>query len=117
MVMVKSVIGVSHQGLRDWVIQRITAVILALATIGFISYFMLHPGLSFVEWRMLFTPLSMKVLTLIIVLSLVYHAWVGIWTVVTDYVKPALLRFVVHVLVFLTLLACFLWALLMMWGF
>lgn len=115
--MVKSVLGVNHQGLRDWVIQRVSAVIIALATMGFIGYFMLHPNLSFVEWRMLFASLSMKVLTLIIALSLVYHAWIGIWTVVTDYVKPALLRFMVHGMVFLTLLACFFWALLTMWGF
>jgi succinate dehydrogenase / fumarate reductase membrane anchor subunit len=115
--MVKSVLGVSHSGLRDWVIQRMTAVILAICTLGLAYFFIANPNFSFVEWRMLFAPVSMKVLTLLVVLSLAFHAWVGIWTVVTDYVKPALLRFVIDILVFLTLLACCLWSLLIVWGF
>jgi succinate dehydrogenase / fumarate reductase membrane anchor subunit len=115
--MVKSVLGVNHQGLRDWVIQRITAIIIALGTLGFAVYFVLHPHLSFVEWRMLFSSLWMRVATLLLVLALAFHAWVGIWTVITDYVKPALLRFLLEVMVFLTLLTCFLWALLTMWSF
>jgi succinate dehydrogenase / fumarate reductase membrane anchor subunit len=115
--MVKSVLGVNHQGLRDWVIQRISAVIIALSVLGLTYYFLTHPNISFVEWRMLFAPMGMKLATLFVVLALAFHAWVGIWTVVTDYVKPALLRLVVHICVLLTLLACFLWSLLIVWGF
>ena len=115
--MVKSVLGVNHQGLRDWIVQRITAILIAISTFGLAYYFIAHPNFSFVEWRMLFAPVGMKVLTLLVVLALAFHAWVGIWTVVTDYVKPALLRFVIDVLVFLTLAACFLWSLLIVWGF
>lgn len=115
--MVKSVLGVNHQGLRDWVIQRISAIIIGIATISLVAYLMCHRDLSFVEWRMLFAPTGMKVVTLIVVLALAFHAWIGIWIVITDYVKPALLRFAIEVLVFMTLLACVLWALLMMWSF
>lgn len=115
--MVKSVLGVNHQGLRDFVIQRITAVLLAICVFGLAYYFLAHPNFSFVEWRMLFAPTGMKILTLLAVLALAFHAWVGIWTVVTDYVKPALLRFFIHICVILTLLACFLWSLLIVWGF
>jgi len=115
--MVKSVLGVNHQGLRDWIIQRISAIIIALACFGLAYFFVANPNLSFVEWRMLFSPISMKIATLLVVLSLAFHAWVGIWIVVTDYVKPALLRFVIHVLVFLSFLVCFLWSLLIVWGF
>ncbi|HSW70598.1 MAG TPA: succinate dehydrogenase, hydrophobic membrane anchor protein [Gammaproteobacteria bacterium] len=115
--MVKSVLGVNHQGLRDWLIQRITAFILALATVGLVYYFWRHPNCSYLEWRMLFAPMSMKVLTLLVVLALAFHAWVGMWTVVTDYLHPAFLRFIIHVLVLLTLVSCFLWTLLIIWGF
>lgn len=114
--MVKSVLGVSHQGLRDWVIQRITAIIIALGVLGLATYFITHPHLSFLDWRMLFSPLWMHMLTLLVVLSLAFHAWIGVWTIITDYVKLALLRFLLHVFVFLTLLACVIWALLM-WSF
>lgn len=115
--MVKSVLAVNHQGLRDWVIQRLSAVLMTVATVGLVVYFLTHPKLSFVEWRMLFSSPLIKVLTILVTLSLVFHAWVGIWTVLTDYVKPALLRFALEVLVFLSLLACFIWSLLIVWGF
>lgn len=115
--MVSSVLGANHQALRDWVVQRVTAVIIALCVLGLAYYFISHPNVSFVEWRMLFAPVGMKVFALLVVLSVAFHAWVGIWTVVTDYVKCASLRFLIHVLVVLTLLACFLWSLLIVWGF
>ncbi len=115
--MVSSVLGANHQALRDWVIQRITAVLIALCVLGLGYYFVRHPHFSFVEWRMLFAPTGMKVLTLLIVLALAFHAWVGIWTVVTDYVKSASLRFLIHITVILVLLACFLWSLLIVWSF
>jgi len=115
--MVKSVLGVNHQGLRDWIIQRITAIILALCTIGLAYYFITHPYFSFMEWRMLFAPIGMKVFVLLVILSLAFHAWVGIWTVVTDYIKLTSLRLVIHVLVLLTLISSFLWTLLIVWGF
>ncbi|HVY53846.1 MAG TPA: succinate dehydrogenase, hydrophobic membrane anchor protein [Gammaproteobacteria bacterium] len=114
--MVKSVLGVNHQGLRDWVIQRISAIIIALASVGFIGYLMSHPGVGFFEWHSLFASMGMKVFTLIVILALAFHAWIGVWTVVTDYVKPAMLRFAVNIAVFMTLLACVIWALLMMWS-
>lgn len=117
MAMVKSVIAVNHQGLRDWMIQRVTAVILTLGVFGFVAFFITHPHLSYVEWRMLFSSFWMRVAFLMLVLSFAFHAWIGMWTVMTDYIKSSSLRFVFHVLVFLTLLANFLSALLMMWSF
>lgn len=115
--MVKSILGVNHQGLRDWIIQRLSSILIALSVLGLSYYFLVNPHFSFVEWRMLFAPMGMKVLTLLVVLALAFHAWVGIWTVVTDYVKPAGLRLLIHVSVLLTLLACFFWSLLIVWGF
>jgi len=114
--MVKSVLGVSHQGLRDWAIQRVTAILIAIYSIGLLAYFLLHPELVYSEWRQLFSHVSMKVATLIFVLSMLFHAWVGIWTVVTDYVKCYVARASIHTLVLLLLMACFFWALFILWS-
>lgn len=114
--MVKSILGVNHQGLRDWVVQRISAIIMAIYTIGLVSYLVLHPGLSFPTWHMLFVPGWMKVATILFLLSVMLHAWVGVWTIFTDYVKPFVLRAILNVLVILTLLACFIWALTILWS-
>ena len=34
LVMVKSVLSVNHQGLRDWIIQRVSAIVMAVYFIG-----------------------------------------------------------------------------------
>ena len=52
--MVKSVLGVNHQGLRDWLIQRISALFMAIYVIGLLIFLMMHPNLSYYEWQGLF---------------------------------------------------------------
>jgi succinate dehydrogenase / fumarate reductase membrane anchor subunit len=114
--MVKSVLGVNHQGLRDWVMQRLSAIILAIYSLGLITYIVLHPELSFAEWHFLFSQTWMKIATLLCILSLMLHAWVGIWTLFTDYVKPYILRALLNSLVLFLLIACFFWGLLILWS-
>lgn len=114
--MVKSVLGVKHQGLHDWAIQRISAVLMAIYAIGFLSYLMTHSGLSYAEWRGIFTPVWMKISTLIILASILFHAWVGMWTIFTDYVKPFALRAILDVCVILMLIACFIWGVMILWS-
>lgn len=114
--MVKSVLGVNHQGLRDWVIQRISAILMAIYTIGLIVYFLVHPGLSFAEWHYLFSQSWVKVATVLFILCVLFHAWVGMWTVFTDYVKPFVLRCILDFLVLLMLAACFIWGVMILWS-
>jgi succinate dehydrogenase / fumarate reductase membrane anchor subunit len=114
--MVKSVLGASHQGLRDWVLQRISAIIMAIYSIGLVAFIVCHPELSYAEWHGLFTATWMKVATLLTLLAVMFHAWVGMWTIFTDYVKCFVLRNVLYVLVLIMLAACFLWALLILWS-
>lgn len=114
--MVKSVLGVNHQGLRDWVIQRVSAVYMAIYTISLITCIICHRGLSYAEWRGIFLPVWVKVATIIFVVSVMFHAWIGMWTIFTDYVKPFVLRCILNVLVILTLTACFIWAVMILWS-
>jgi len=114
--MVKSVLGVNHQGLRDWVIQRVSAIIMATYTIWMVGYIAMHPGLTFAEWHNLFSEDWVKIVSLFFVLSLMFHAWIGIWTIFTDYVKPFVLRCILNIIVLLMLAACFFWAVLILWS-
>jgi succinate dehydrogenase / fumarate reductase membrane anchor subunit len=114
--MVKSVLGVNHQGLQDWLIQRVSAVVMAIYSIAMVAYFLFSSPLDFVNWHALFAHVWMKVATLLFVASFLFHAWVGMWTIFTDYVKPYWLTIVLNVLVFISLAACFFWALLILWG-
>lgn len=114
--MVKSVIGVNHQGLRDWLIQRVSALVMAIYTIGIVLYIAFQPELDYPDWYSLFAHTGMKIATILFLLALLYHAWIGIWTVLTDYVKPYLLRLLFNVIVLLALVAFFFQGLLILWG-
>jgi len=114
--MVKSVLSVAHQGLRDWIIQRASAIVMAIYSISLIVYVVTNPGLTFAEWHGLFSQVWMKIATLLVLLSLLYHAWIGMWTIFTDYVKPWVIRCVLNVLMFFGLAACFLWGLMILWS-
>lgn len=110
--MVKSVLGVSHQGLRDWTIQRVSAIIMLLYTVSLFLFLLCHPNLRFNQWHNLFQSSWMKVASLLFVASILYHAWIGMWTIFTDYVKPPILRVIIDFFVVILLFAAFIWALL-----
>jgi succinate dehydrogenase / fumarate reductase, membrane anchor subunit len=114
--MVKSVLSVSHQGLRDWVVQRVSAILMAVYSIGLSAYLVLHTDLSYAEWHYLFSQEWMKVATVLFILSLLSHAWIGIWTIFTDYIKPYVLRCILNFFVLLMLAACFFWGILILWS-
>ena len=93
--MVKSITNLSRSGLADWMIQRVSAVFLALYTLFLLGIFIANPNLGYEQWQHLFSIYWVKVFTLITLLSLVGHIWVGMWTVVTDYIHNAWVRFLV----------------------
>lgn len=87
--MVTAVTSLSRSGLSDWLVQRVTAVIL-LAFFGFVAYVLLT-GSGYAQWNALFEQTWMKVFTLLALLSLAAHAWIGMWGVFTDYLTERLL--------------------------
>lgn len=112
--MVKSVLGVKHQGLRDWLVQRISALILGIYTVGMFFFLVWHSDLSFAEWHHLFSLPMMKVANILFLFALVFHAWIGMWTIYTDYIKPFSIRIVLYFLTFFILAACLIWGLLVL---
>lgn len=114
--MVKSILSVTHQGLRDWVIQRVSAILMAIYSIFMLTYLVCHPGLSFTDWHDLFAQTGMKIASVIFLVCILFHAWIGVWTIFTDYVKPFLIRAILNILVLLTLSACFIWGIMILWS-
>jgi len=114
--MVNRVIVGAHYGLRDWLIQRITAVVMAVYSVALAGYLLLQPYLNYDVWTGLFSGQPMRTFTLLFLLSVFYHAWIGIRDIVMDYVKPAGVRLVIHVLVILVALLYTIWAVQILWG-
>jgi len=114
--MVNRVVVGAHYGLRDWLAQRVTAVIMALYSVSLAIYLLLQPHLNYDRWTALFSSQPMRTFTLLFLLSLFYHAWVGIRDIVMDYVKPTGVRLLLHVLVILALLLYAIWSVQILWG-
>ena len=114
--MVNRIVVGAHYGIRDWLIQRITAVLMAVYSVALTGYLLLIPHLNYDVWTELFSGQPMRTLTLLFLLSLFYHAWIGIRDIVMDYVKPAGIRLVIHVLVILAALLYAIWAVQILWG-
>ena len=114
--MVNRVVVGAHYGLRDWLIQRITAVVMAVGCVALAGYLLLKGRFDYDVWTGLFASLPVRTFSLLFLLSLFYHAWVGIRDVVMDYVKSAAVRLVMHVLVILALLLYAIWSVQILWG-
>lgn len=105
----------SRSGLMDWLVQRCTAVIIGAYVIFLMSYLLLYQDVTFKVWHGLFANLWMRLATVLVVASILWHAWIGLWTVFTDYVKPVALRRVLEIAVILLLLGYLVWVLETLW--
>ena len=115
--MVDRVVVGAHYGLRDWLIQRISAVAMAVYSLFLSVYLLMQPRLDYDVWTGLFSNLPVRTFTLLFLICLFYHAWIGIRDIVMDYVKSASVRLVIHVLGILVSLLYTIWAVQILWGF
>ena len=83
--MVTNVTNFSRSGLYDWMAQRVSAVVLAVYFLFLIGYLIVNPDLEFEQWHALFSATWMRIFSLLALVSLAVHAWVGMWTISTDY--------------------------------
>lgn len=114
--MVDSVTSLTRSGLRDWLVQRISAVILALYVLFILGYLLINAPVSYAVWHGLFANGWMRVATFLALLSMVYHTWVGLWTVFTDYIKCPYLRLTLQILVVIALIGYLVWGIDIVWG-
>ena len=80
--------SLSGNGLLDFILQRLSAYVLT-PYIGFIVGFFLIVEPSHQELSALFACTAFKWVTLLAVLSVAVHAWIGTWIIGTDYIKPS----------------------------
>lgn len=98
-------------GLRDWLLQRITAVYLACFLVYLMLHFTRQPRPDFQQWHDWITHPAMSVASAAFILALLVHGWVGMRDIVLDYVHTLWLRLLVLTLIALMLAGCGLWAL------
>jgi len=105
----------AHYGLRDWLAQRITAVVMAVYTLIVVVALMAQRPADFAAWKAWFSQGWFKFATFLFVASILYHAWVGVRDVIMDYIKSAATRLFLEVVVILALVGYAGWALQILW--
>jgi succinate dehydrogenase / fumarate reductase membrane anchor subunit len=105
----------AHYGLRDWLSQRFTALIMAIFTIVVLVQLLVGGPIDYYKWSGIFARQWMKVLTFVVVVSMLWHVWVGMRDIWMDYVQSMGVRLGLQVLTIAWLVGCAGWAVQVLW--
>ncbi len=121
--MVTAVTNLGRSGLSDWLVQRVTAVILLLYSVFIAWYLLANPDLDYMQWKALFAGTAMRIFSAAALLSTVAHAWIGLWSISTDYMtermmgdKGNVIRWVVQLGGALLLFTYLVWGVQVLWS-
>lgn len=122
--MVTTATNLGRNGVADWIIQRVSAVVLIVYTIFLVAFIASNPQLDYATWRDLFNQQWMRIFSFIALISIAAHGWIGLWAVLTDYVtdrmmgkKAVGLRAVVLGAYAIVTLSYLVWGFEILWGF
>lgn len=120
--MVTNVTSFGRSGLSDFLMQRVSAVVLALYTLCVVGYFVTADTLTYETVTTFFGGSLMKLFSTMAVLATIAHAWIGMWTIGTDYIRPhyfggvaTTARFIYQAVCILALFVYAVWALQIFW--
>ncbi|USD64547.1 succinate dehydrogenase, hydrophobic membrane anchor protein [Vibrio sp. SCSIO 43136] len=113
--MVKHVSSFGRNGVHDFILIRASAIILTLYTV-YIVGFCAFNDISYLSWTGFFQNTFTKVFTMVALVSILIHAWIGLWQVLTDYIKPTMLRGALQLAVVVVLIGYFFSGLFVLWG-
>lgn len=106
----------AHYGTSGFLLQRITAVIMAVYSVFMTGLLVICPPSGYAQWKALFSGDFIRPLTLLFIASLLYHAWIGVRDIWMDYVKPDGLRLALQSLTVVALLFYLIWSVAILWG-
>ena len=106
----------AHYGIGDWLLQRLTALVMATYTVVALVLICSYAPASQADWRALFSGAFFRPLTMVFAVALLYHAWVGMRDIVMDYVKPTGIRLALETAIGGVLVVYLIWAASILWG-
>ncbi len=106
----------AHYGVKDWLAQRVTAIVMAVFTVVLLVSFLTGQNFTYEGWAGLFSRQWFKLFALVTFLGLFYHAWVGIRDIWMDYVKNAGVRLILMLATIFWLVACAAWTVQILWS-
>ncbi|KAA8999908.1 succinate dehydrogenase membrane anchor subunit [Affinibrenneria salicis] len=114
--MVSNASALGRNGVHDWLLIRASAIVIVLYVLYILGFVITADAISYPVWRGFFAQPLTKVFTLLTLLSILVHAWIGLWQVLTDYIKPLGLRLVLQLAIVVTLLVYVIYGTIVVWG-
>ena len=112
----KRIVVGAHYGLRDWLAQRVTGLLMALFTLIVLAQVVFNKGsMGYEKWAGIYASQWMKALTFSVIVALLYHAWVGMREIFMDYIPSAYVRLLLQTFAIVWLVACAGWAIQVLW--
>ncbi|PHI37617.1 succinate dehydrogenase, hydrophobic membrane anchor protein [Pseudoalteromonas sp. GCY] len=105
-----------RDGVQDYVSLRTTALIILAYAVFIVGYLLITPELTYEAWSGLFSNLAVKASTMITLVCIMVHTRIGLWQVLTDYVKNSTTRTILGFVLNLMALAYVAIGLFVLWG-
>jgi succinate dehydrogenase / fumarate reductase membrane anchor subunit len=105
----------AHYGWKDWLVQRVTAVVMIVYTLWMLGVALYNGGIDYPLWRALCANGAFRIATLVFGLAILWHAWIGVRDIWMDYIKPTALRLALEVVTFVVLVAYTAWLAQILW--
>jgi len=113
--MVNRIVVGAGYGLKDWIAQRATALVMAVYTLILLATLGALGPSSYEAWRSIFSNGFMQFMTFLFFISLFWHVWIGVRDIWMDYVKPDGLRLVLMIATIAALVGYAGWAAKILW--
>lgn len=114
--MVRSLLHLFSHGMNEWLLQRLSAIIMTLYILAFAVVLLLSRPLDYAGWRGLFELEAVKIASFAFFLSLLLHAWIGVQDVLSDYIRSNGLRTVLKFSAGAVLVVLGVWTIRILWG-
>lgn len=112
----------AHYGTLDFIVQRVSAVIMIIYTLGILLGVLFTTELNYEGWRHLFAfkvfgvfPAGQLFVSLFF-LSLAWHAWIGVRDIWMDYIQPVGIRLALQTFTLLWLVASIVYFVQIIWS-
>ena len=114
--MVSNASALGRNGVHDYILVRATAIVIALYILYLVGFWATSGEITWQVWTGFFASSFTKVFTLLALFSILIHAWIGMWQVLTDYVKPLALRLVLQLVIVVALVVYVIYGFVVVWG-
>lgn len=106
----------AHYGLKDWLAQRVTAVLMTLYLIVLTGVLFVAAPQDYAAWKGVFSHQWMRIATFVFFICVFWHAWIGMRNILMDYVHPTAIRLTVQIAVITVLLFYWVWIVEILWS-